>query len=118
MTKAFLINYDDCFGCHACEVACQMLHDLPVGQYGIKVECVGPWEYGTKSYCHFFVPVYTAQCTQCPERTSAGLLPSCVQHCEAQCLRYGDVDDLAAELDGQQKLILQVPPKPCSGAIA
>ena len=32
-----LINYEYCTGCMSCEMACSVEHDIPVGQYGIKM---------------------------------------------------------------------------------
>lgn len=40
-----LIDYEWCTGCHSCETACQMEHHLPVGQFGIKLNEIGPFEY-------------------------------------------------------------------------
>lgn len=111
MPKAFLINYDDCFGCHACEVACQMLHNLPPDQFGIKIASVGPWPYGDKKWQYDYVPLLTNQCTHCASRIDAGKLPTCVQHCGAQCLKFGEMDDLYVEFKTKPKQILQPVPE-------
>ena len=39
-----LIDYSWCTGCHSCEMACSVEHDIPIGQYGIRVDQFGPWE--------------------------------------------------------------------------
>ena len=44
MTKAILINYDYCTGCHSCDVACKKILGLPTGEFGIKVDEVGPFQ--------------------------------------------------------------------------
>ena len=38
-----LVDYEFCTGCYACEVACQSEHDMPLGQWGVKVLDLGPW---------------------------------------------------------------------------
>ena len=45
MTKAILVNYDYCTGCHSCEVACKKILELRKGEFGMKVCEVGPFEY-------------------------------------------------------------------------
>lgn len=108
MAHAFLIDYEWCTGCHSCELACQMHNDLGVGQYGIKLTEVGPWPYGNKQWQYAYVPIVTDQCTQCASRTEAGKEPTCVQHCQAQCLTFGSLDELAKRLSDKPKQILQV----------
>ena len=41
-SNGLLIDYEFCTGCHTCEVACKKVHDLPIGQYGIKALEYGP----------------------------------------------------------------------------
>ena len=42
----------------------------------------------------------------CADRTAKGKMPMCVQHCQAWCLYYGDVADLAAKIDGKTRWAL------------
>lgn len=108
--KGLLINYEYCTGCHACEVSCQMEHGLDDDRFGIVVEQVGPWEISKDKWEYDFVPVPTDQCDLCAERTSKGKDPLCVHHCQALCMAYGDLDELAqqqAEMHG--KTVLFVP---------
>lgn len=107
MPNAILIRYRDCFNCHSCEVACQMHNGHAPGQGGVKVNAVGPWEYAPEKWEFDYVPFFTEQCDLCAERTATGKLPSCVQHCEARCLEYGELDELAEKARGQQKVIIQ-----------
>ena len=102
-----LVDYDWCSGCHTCEVACQMEKQLPVGQYGIKIFEVGPWQYGEEKWVVSYMPALTAQCDLCAERVAGGKDPSCVMHCQANCLHYGTVEELAALMadDGKQALL-------------
>lgn len=108
MANAFLIDYEWCTGCHSCEIACQMLHDLPPQQFGVKLNTVGPWEYGDEKWVLKNIPFFTDQCNQCGDRQAHGQLPTCVQHCQAQCLKYGNVEDMIVELRKKPHQIIQV----------
>lgn len=105
---AFLIDYEWCTGCHSCEVACQVFNGFPPEEFGIKLCEVGPWPYGDEAWQYAYVPVATDQCDQCPTRVSAGKLPTCVQHCQAQCLQYGGLEEMQSLLSKKPKQIIQV----------
>ena len=95
MAKALAINYEYCTGCHSCEVACKSEHDYPVGQWGIKIFQDGPRQLPDESWEYNFLPMPTSLCDMCAKRTSEGKLPSCVHHCQAGCMYYGDAEELA-----------------------
>ena len=97
MVNGLLINYQYCTGCHACEVACKKEHDLPKGQFGIKVFQVGPWSYGEKKWEFDFVPAITDMCDLCADEVAADKWPACVHTCQAMCIEYGPVDKLATK---------------------
>ncbi len=106
--KGILINYDYCTGCHSCEVACKKHLDLPSGEFGIKLTEVGPYEYEGKDtpkdrWEWTWLPVITKACDMCEDRTAKGKMPMCVQHCQAWCMYYGDVEELAAKMDGKTR---------------
>lgn len=101
-----LIDYEWCTGCHTCETACQMEHNLPVGQFGIKLQEIGPWQYGEDEWVLMNVPVPTAQCDFCATRLAQGKTPTCQHHCQAQCLKVGPVEELAKELTGKKQQVL------------
>lgn len=96
--KAILIDYGWCTGCHTCEVACQMEHGLPTDQFGIKIMEIGPWEYAPDKWQYTYLPVPTDQCDLCSERVEQGKLPTCVHHCQAMCMEFGDISELAEKL--------------------
>lgn len=100
---ALLIDANWCTGCHSCEVACQVEHDYPIGQYGIKLSHVGPWEISEDNWEDTWIPAPTKQCDTCAQRRAQGKLPSCVQHCQAACIEFGLVSDLAAKADARGK---------------
>lgn len=110
--KGLLVNYEYCTGCHSCEVACKKYLKLPEGEYGIKVFELGPYEIeGAEGapkdrWEWHFVPTLTKACTMCEDRAKKGKLPMCVQHCQAWCMYYGEVEDLAKKMDGKTRWAL------------
>ena len=104
--KGILINYDYCTGRHSCEVACRVEHGYPDDQGGVFVAQVGPWQYGPDQYQYSFMPVITDQCDLCADRTEAGKDPMCVHHCQAFVLKYGDADEVGAEVSEGSKFVL------------
>lgn len=103
-----LINYEFCTGCHSCEVSCQMEHGLPVDRWGIKIQKIGPWQIDGDAYQYDFVPVPTDQCDLCAARRELGKVPTCVQHCQSQCLEFGPLDELSQRMDVKQKTLFVV----------
>ena len=103
--QGLLIDNEYCTGCHSCEVACKNEHDLPLGQWGIKVLELGPrkladgrhWEYR-------YVPVPTSLCDLCADRVAAGEKPSCVHHCLAKAMEFGTLEELAAKMGEKGKM--------------
>lgn len=108
-TYGLLIDYEYCSGCHSCEIACQEEHDLPVGQWGIRVYDDGPWEIEPKRYNWNKIPVPTDLCDLCADRTGRGREPVCVHHCLANVMTYGDVESLAKQMTDKSKRVLFVP---------
>jgi anaerobic dimethyl sulfoxide reductase subunit B (iron-sulfur subunit) len=101
-----LIDYHWCTGCHSCEMACQMEFGFPIGQGGIKVFEVGPWQIEEDKWQFDFAPIITDMCDGCTDRVAAGKLPTCVQHCQAHCMTYGRVHELIASLQDHRKQVL------------
>lgn len=104
-----LINYDFCTGCHSCEIACKKELNLPEGQFGIQVKEVGPWRINEDRWEWTFMPILTNLCDLCADRVAAGKLPSCVHHCQAWCMTFGTVDELAKKIDGTNRMALLIP---------
>ena len=101
-----VLNYAWCDGCHSCEIACQTVNDLPQGQYGIKLNKVGPWEYEPDKWEYSYFTVLTAQCNLCTKRQNDGKLPSCVQHCQSNCLQILDVEDAMRIVANNPKMFM------------
>lgn len=98
--NALLFDNKYCTGCHSCEIACKNEHDLPLGQWGIKILELGPWKLPDGVHWEFkYVPMLSTQCDLCADRTAEGLQPSCVQHCLASAIEYGTIEDLAKTME-------------------
>lgn len=95
MHKYLAVDYGFCTGCHTCEVACQQTHDLPPDKFGIKLTQIGPDQITDRHWQYEFVPIPTDRCDRCAHRQAEGKPLSCVQHCQAGCLYYGTLDELA-----------------------
>ncbi len=105
--NGLFINYEWCTGCHACEVACKQEHNSPPGMGGIIVnEMVtqGP----DKVYVDF-IPVPTRFCDLCLNRVKDGEVPSCVKHCQAYCMSYGSINDLAKVMKDKPRSVIFAP---------
>ncbi len=102
-----LIQYDWCTGCHACEVACKQEHNFFEGMVGIKVDEV----VSTSPDKVFvdFMPYTTRFCDLCADRTKHGEQPACVKHCQATCIAYGTIAELAKAQEKQPRSSLFVP---------
>jgi Fe-S-cluster-containing dehydrogenase component len=90
-----LINYEWCSGCHSCEIACRNEHNIPLGQWGIKLTEVGPFKTEGNKWIWSYIPVPTEMCDLCGNRVAEGKKPTCVHHCLASCMEYGPVGELA-----------------------
>lgn len=108
-TYGILVDYEYCFGCYACEIACQNEKQLPRDQFGVKVCQVGPWEIEGDNWQDAYMPAFTKQCDLCAERVGKGRLPSCVKHCEARCLKFGELDDLLDDLKKKPQQMIVAP---------
>lgn len=93
MAKGLLVDYKWCTGCHSCELAGQVKNELAPDQFCIKLNEVGPWQYGPKKWQLSYFPVLTEQCNLCADRLAEGKLPSCVQHCQANCIQIVDAEE-------------------------
>ena len=108
--KGFLIDFEFCTGCHSCELACQQEKGLTFPNRGIVVTEVGPWpiDEATDTWQYAYCPVPTNECDLCASRVAAGKKPSCVQHCQAAVMTYGEVAELAKALEDKPKQVLFV----------
>ena len=89
-------------------MACAVEHAFPVGQCGVVVCEIGPWSYGPANdrWQVGYQPAFSDQCDLCAARTAVGKLPACVHHCQAKCLEYGELTDLAHKIGSKSKQAL------------
>jgi len=104
-----LIDYEFCSGCHSCEIACKLEHQLPHGQFGIQVLQMGPRKIGEDKWEYTFIPVPTDLCDLCEDRVREGKLPTCVHHCQSMIMRYGPVEELGSMMNEKPKMMLFAP---------
>ena len=77
------------------------------GMVGIRVdevETVGPDKVHLD-----FIPVTTRFCDLCAERTGNGEVPSCVKHCQANCMMYGPVTELVKAMEDKPRSLIFAP---------
>jgi Fe-S-cluster-containing dehydrogenase component len=58
-----------------------------------------------------YIPFPTELCVLCASRTKKGLEPTCVQHCMANCMKYGRIEQLAEEMKKKARMVLWAPHK-------
>lgn len=107
MRQAMMIDYEFCTGCHSCETACKKEKGLEKGQFGIKLFENGPWKIDEKHWQYDFIPAPTRVCDLCAERTEAGKMAMCVQHCQADVITIGPLDELE-KLATKDNLVIYV----------
>ena len=62
MQYGFVIDHDNCIGCHACTVACKSENDVPVGNFRTSVKYVEEGAY-PEIKRHFLVQ----RCNHCSD---------------------------------------------------
>lgn len=103
-----LIHYEYCTGCYTCMIACSQEHNWPAGMAGMKVMEVMQDLPKDKAYLSY-IPFPTELCVLCAGRVKKGLKPACVQHCMANCISHGTIEELAKEMKGKKRTVLWNP---------
>ncbi|MDR1357854.1 MAG: hypothetical protein LBJ48_00660 [Coriobacteriales bacterium] len=98
-----MIDYEFCSGCHACEVGCKMEHQMPKGDFGIKILQDGPRLNSNGKWEYTYIPVPTSLCDLCSARVKANKLPTCVHHCQAGVMVYDTVAELTEKAKRAKK---------------
>ncbi|MDO4290988.1 MAG: oxidoreductase [Eggerthellaceae bacterium] len=108
--QGILVDVNYCTGCEACILACQQEKGYTEKQFGIKIAQLGPLhiEEDKKHYEYDFIPQFTEWCDGCAERLAKGKKPSCVQMCQAQCLTWGDVEELVKQVDNVKQHVISI----------
>lgn len=103
-----LIDYEYCTGCYTCMIACSQEHNWPAGMAGMKVIEVMQDLPKDKAYLSY-IPFPTELCVLCGGRVKKGLQPACVQHCLANCISHGTIEELAGKMKGKKRTVLWNP---------
>lgn len=108
--QGILTDVDYCTGCESCTVACQQEHGYSEKEFGIKITKLGPLKIdeANKVYQYDFIPQFTMWCDMCEERVGLGKDPTCVQHCQAQVLSYGLLEDLVKKMDSPRQMLVAI----------
>ncbi|MEE0246756.1 oxidoreductase [Ellagibacter isourolithinifaciens] len=108
--QGILVDVDYCTGCEACVLACQQEHGYSEKEFGIKITKLGPLhiDEANKVFQYDFIPQFTQWCDLCEERCGKGKKPTCVQHCQAQCLDWGPIEELAAKVNSPKQMIVAI----------
>jgi Fe-S-cluster-containing dehydrogenase component len=96
--NGLLFDWKYCTGCHACEVACKKELGLAKGQFGVHVLQDGPRQLPSGKWEYRYIPVKTSLCDLCEQRVSEGKDPTCVHHCPARIIQYGELEELTKAL--------------------
>lgn len=73
----------------------------------MKVHEEGIYQIAADQWTDINMPIFTDLCDQCAERMAQGAQePTCVKHCQAHVLQFGDVEDLAKDLAAKPKQVL------------
>lgn len=104
-----MMDWHRCIGCRYCMAAC------PYGSRSFNwndprdlIEDVQP-DFPTRT------KGVVEKCTFCEERLARGLMPSCVEACEAKALVFGDLDDPNSEVRQLLKSNYSIRRKPTLG---
>lgn len=106
--NALLIEYEYCTGCHTCELACKQEHNYPVGKGGIYLNEIIT-ELPDEKIRIDYIPFPTTYCDLCAGRTNQGEQPSCVKHCQASCMVYGPIAELAKAMKNKPRSVIFAP---------
>lgn len=108
--KGLLFDMEYCTGCFACTVACKQENGYDADTWGIRIiEQIYTRPDGHVQIDN--VPFPTTLCTMCAGRIGSGFddKPSCVKHCQSQCIEYGDVEELCEKVSGLKRPVLFLP---------
>ncbi len=97
MNYGMVVNYKYCTNCHSCEVSCQKEKGLPEGEWGIKVQTMGPAEF-ERGWEWDYLPVPSSNCDMCEGRIERGEKPLCALHCLASVIEVLPVEEIPAAM--------------------
>ncbi|MFC1932199.1 oxidoreductase [Chloroflexota bacterium] len=105
--NGLLIEYEYCTGCYTCVVACKQEHNYPAGKGGICLNEIIT-ELPTRTRIDY-LPFLTEYCDLCAAKTGRGEQPACVKHCQADCMMYGPITELAKAMENKPRSVILAP---------
>ena len=99
-----LVDLEKCVGCWTCSMACKIGNGLDDDAWRQTIRTLGSGEGIDRpagvwpNLTMGWLPVYSKECTLCPERISDGKLPFCVYNCPTDALMFGDIEDSGSEI--------------------
>ncbi len=105
---AILINLKRCTGCWTCSFACKVGNKVPDGKWlqyvrtiggGGMDEPAGTWPDLKMNW----MPIHTAGCSLCHNRTKTGDEPFCSSSCPTRAMTFGNIDDPKSPISVRMK---------------
>ena len=109
MANALYIDYEFCSGCHSCEIACRNELEIGINDFGMKVLEDKPRQDPDGKWHWDYIAYPTELCDLCAERLTRGREPVCVHNCLGACMKFGTIEEMAAELAKKPKQVLWAP---------
>ena len=101
MEYAMVINYEYCTNCRSCEISCRKEKDIPLDQWGIKVQQIGPAEFDDRVEWDY-LPAPSSLCDMCEERVESGKKAACELHCLSDVIRIVPIEEVGRVMAEQQ----------------
>lgn len=105
MERVLYADIERCLGCQSCEVACRQEHDVPTGEWYIRIITVEPEREEDLRGLYFF-PVLSDKCRRCRDVLSPDGEPVCVSSCPTRCLRFAEMNTLNHVIGQRKPLIV------------
>lgn len=97
MKYGMIVNYEYCTGCGSCEISCRKEKNLPLDEWGIKIQQIGPEKLGG-AWEWDYVPVPSRLCDRCAGRIASGKKPLCELHCLASVIEVLPIEELGSRM--------------------
>jgi anaerobic dimethyl sulfoxide reductase subunit B (iron-sulfur subunit) len=89
-------------------MACNQEYGFAPGVSGLKVMEFGPFNIAADNWQYDFFVVPTDWCSSCAARRKKGKLPSCVLHCQSQCIEVDELENLTAKIANSKQMLFVI----------